>query len=421
MRDRTAALAAALDELKQERSLLHSLMDNLPHNIYFKDRESRFLRINRAMARFFGLHDAQDAVGKTDNDFFTEEHAHQAMEDEQGILRTGQAIVDKEEKETWPDGHTTWAATTKLPLLDEGGRVVGTFGISRDITEKKQAQEAMAAAKEAAVAANRAKSAFLANMSHEIRTPMNAILGMTELVLETFLTPRQRDFLSAVRDSGESLLAIINDILDFSKIEAGKLQLEPAPFNLIESLGDTMKSLAVRAHGKSLELACRIAPEVPHSVLGDSVRLRQIVINLVGNAIKFTEKGEVVLEVSRETETESGVVLHFAVRDTGIGIPKQKLSIVFEAFEQADTGTTRRYGGTGLGLAISRRLTEFMGGRIWVESEEGCGSTFHFTARSTAPPRNRLHDTAPNPRFSAGRGSWSSTTMPRTGESWRRC
>ena len=158
MHDRTAALAAALDELKQERSLLHSLMDNLPHNIYFKDRESRFLRINRAMARFFGLHDAQDAVGKTDNDFFTEEHAHQAMEDEQGILRTGQAIVDKEEKETWPDGHTTWAATTKLPLLDEGGRVVGTFGISRDITEKKQAQEAMAAAKEAAVAANRAKA-----------------------------------------------------------------------------------------------------------------------------------------------------------------------------------------------------------------------------------------------------------------------
>ena len=148
-----------------------------------------------------------------------------------------------------------------------------------------------------------------------------------------------------------------------------------------------MKSLAVRAHGKSLELACRIAPEVPHSVLGDSARLRQIVINLVGNAIKFTEKGEVVLEVSRETETESGVVLHFAVRDTGIGIPKQKLSIVFEAFEQADTGTTRRYGGTGLGLAISRRLTEFMGGRIWVESEEGCGSTFHFTAQ--IQPRRR--------------------------------
>ncbi len=381
VRERTAELANAVEELKQERALLHALMDNLPHNIYFKDRNSRFLRINRAMARFFGLRDAREAAGKTDCDFFTEEHARQAMEDEREILRSGRAIVDKEEKETWPDGHASWAATTKLPLLDEEGQVVGTFGISRDITEKKQAEEALCAAKEAAEAASRAKSAFLANMSHEIRTPMNAILGMTELVLENSLTAQQREFLTAVRESGESLLAIINDILDFSKIEAGKLQIELAPFNLLESLGDTMKSLAVRAHAKGLELACRIAPEIPQAVVGDCTRLRQVVINLVGNAIKFTEAGEVVLEVRREAETEDGPVLHFAVRDTGIGIPEEKLAVIFEAFEQADAGTTRRYGGTGLGLAISRCLTELMEGRIWVESRVGCGSTFHFTAK----------------------------------------
>ena len=367
--------------LQQERYLLHSLMDNLPHNIYFKDGESRFTRINKALADNFGLGDASEAIGKTDLDFFTDEHAREAMADEREIIRTGRPVLDKEEQETWTNGHDSWVSTTKMPLYSEEGDVVGTFGISRDITEQKRAAEALHVAKESAEAANRAKSDFLANMSHEIRTPMNAIIGMTELVLDTPLTDSQQDYLRMVRESGDALLALINDILDFSKIEAGKLELESVPFDLRESLGDTMKSLAMRAHSKGLELACEIRPEVPDRLVGDPGRLRQIVVNLVGNAVKFTDAGEVVLTVGHESRSDGEVVLHFAVSDTGIGIPEDKAAQIFDAFEQADATTTRRFGGTGLGLAISSRLVESMGGQISVESRVGQGSTFHFTAR----------------------------------------
>jgi two-component system, sensor histidine kinase and response regulator len=377
--ERTRAEAA----LQRERYLLHSLMDNLPHNIYFKDASSRFLRINRALADAFGLTDAADALGKTDADFFAQEHARQAMADEQEILRTGQPVVDKEEKETWPDGHVTWASTTKMPLRNEAGRIVGTFGISRDITDWKQAAEALRQAKEAAEAANRAKSTFLANMSHEIRTPLNAVIGMTELVLSTPLAPQQKEFLTAVRDSGEALLSVINDILDFSKIEAGRIVLDRAPFDLWESLGDTVKSFAFRAHTQGLELAFHIDPDVPRLVLGDYGRLRQIIVNLIGNAIKFTEQGEVLLTVQRDSSAGDEVVLRFTVADTGIGIAPDKQATVFEVFEQVDSSLRRRHGGTGLGLTISSRLVELMGGRIWVESDVGHGSRFHFTVRLT--------------------------------------
>ena len=264
---------------------------------------------------------------------------------------------------------------------DRNGQVVGFLGIATDITARKKAEEALRKAKEAAEAANRAKSDFLANMSHEIRTPLNAVIGMTELVRDTELTTTQREYLEMVQESGESLLAVINDILDFSKIEAGKLSLEEVPFNLREVLGDTMKSLALRAHRKQLELACHVAPDVPFAVEGDPHRLRQIVINLVGNAIKFTEVGEVVLDVALQPQADDSLMLHFCVQDTGIGIPEDKLDTIFEAFEQVDTSTTRRYGGTGLGLAIVSRLVDLMGGNIWVESEVHRGSVFHFTSR----------------------------------------
>ena len=336
--DRKKAEAA----LEQERYLLHALMDNLPHNIYFKDASSRFIRINKALASGFRLHDATEALGRTDFDYFTPEHAQQAMTDEQEIMRTGQPVVDKEEKETWTNGHTTWALTTKMPLYDDQRHIVGTFGISRDITERKQAAEALQAAKEAAEAANRAKSAFLANMSHEIRTPLNAIIGMTELVLKSRVSAQQREFLTTVRDSGEALLSVINDILDFSKIEAGKLVLDRETFDLRESLGDTMKSFAIRAHQQGLEVACHIHADVPRMVVGDYNRLRQIVVNLVGNAIKFTDQGEVVLEVSVESLSGEEISLHFIVSDTGIGIPEEKQTAIFEMFEQADTSMTRR-------------------------------------------------------------------------------
>jgi CheY-like chemotaxis protein/nitrogen-specific signal transduction histidine kinase len=255
------------------------------------------------------------------------------------------------------------------------------LGVSIDITEKKRAEVALNKAKNAAESASRAKSNFLAHMSHEIRTPLNAVIGMTELVLETELSAAQAEYLKMVRDAAVSLLAIISDVLDFSKIEAGKLELDWTEFDIRETLGDAIKSLAYAAHEKDLDLIARFDPRLPHLLIGDVGRLRQVIINLVGNAVKFTQQGEVFVDVALEAGDEEHLTVRMTISDTGIGIPAEKLTSIFAAFEQADSSTTRQFGGTGLGLAISSKLVELLGGKIWCESRMGEGSRFYATVR----------------------------------------
>ncbi len=293
---------------------------------------------------------------------------------------SGRAFAEEYRVARKDGSHAYWSDRGR-PIYNHKGEVIKFIGACTDITERKQKEEELRKAKEDAESANRAKGQFLANMSHEIRTPMNGIIGMTSLALETELTGDQRGLLNTVKDSADTLLALINDILDFSKIEAGKLTLDPIDFSLRDVLEDTVLTVALRAHQKGLELACQLQPELPNALIGDPGRLRQVILNLVGNAIKFTEKGEVVVSANQVSRDGDEVLVQFTVSDTGIGIPPEKQQMIFEAFTQADSSTTRNYGGTGLGLAITAQLIEIMGGQIWVESEPGQGSKFHFTAR----------------------------------------
>ena len=379
----------AQEQLKFERHLLATLLKNLPDCIYFKDLDSRFLRISDAMATKFGFPSPDHAAGKTDADIFSEEHAKGARADELKIMESGQAIVDQVEKETWHDREDTWCISTKMPFYDDGQQLVGTFGVSRDITELVHSQRALKEARDAADKANRAKSEFLANMSHEIRTPMNAIMGMSELLAQSKLDSEQRDYVDMVRESAGSLLRLLNDILDFSRIEARRLEIESSIFVVRDVVEKTARSLSIRADEKHLELTCRIDPSVPDQLVGDPGRLRQILINLVGNGIKFTYQGQVSIDVMLDPsapETDGGKAnILFQVSDTGIGIPLEKQTAVLQAFTQADASTTRRFGGTGLGLAICRELVKLMGGQLWLESEPDRGTTFAFSIPLAIP------------------------------------
>jgi PAS domain S-box-containing protein len=519
--ERTADLKHAHEALREHEKKFNTLLENATDYIYFKDRDSRFVLTSKTMAKHFGESDVEGMIGKADADYFSPEHAEGARRDEEEIMRTGQPIVNKYEKETWPDGRVNWVSSCKLPMRDDEGNIIGTFGISRDvtelvrlqaeleeseryarevvdtiqagllvidaetrlisdannaavkmlgverqeligqsygrfihglngappmlpcpgesvakeeqtyirvsgsrfpvlrsivpivrngrnyllesfvdITELKEMERSIRHAKEVVEAtntelqqsieranrmaheaevANQAKSQFLANMSHEIRTPMNGIIGMIGLLLDTKMSPEQGIYAETVRSSAESLMAIINDILDFSKIEAGKLDLEDLNFDLRVTLDNMNDILALRAQQKQLEYACVIDPEVPSKLIGDPGRLRQILTNLVGNAIKFTEQGEIAILVDLVEDSADQTRIQFAITDTGIGIQQEKIDQLFEAFTQADASTTRRYGGTGLGLTISRRLCALMGGEIQVESEVGKGSRFSFT------------------------------------------
>jgi PAS domain S-box-containing protein len=380
-----AALGAAIgrrtarQQLRRQEQMTSAILHALPDLIYVKDRAGRYITANPAHLTLLGVNDVDEIVGKTDFAFFSHESTVPFFSEEQAIMGSDTPVlarveainVDSPEKRRW-------VLASKIPMHDSAGDVNGLIVISRDITELKETEAALRHAKEVAEEAMAAKSEFLANMSHEIRTPLNAVIGMTSLLENTDLSGEQREYVSTVRIGSKILLTVIDDILDFSKIEASRLEIESRPFNVVELVEDIVRLLKLAAEQKSLALTTTIDPAIPQEVTGDAMRLRQVLVNLLNNAIKFTVEGNVHLDVRCQRLEGEQWRLDFAVHDTGIGISPLAYDRLFQPFSQVDASTTRRFGGTGLGLAISRRLVELMGGTIDATSVEGKGSTFHF-------------------------------------------
>ncbi|MBI5753087.1 MAG: PAS domain S-box protein [Hydrogenophilales bacterium] len=370
----------AEEKLREQLHFNQMLIETLPNPMFFKDCAGAYLGVNKSWEDYFGVK-REDCLGKRDAEFMPGWEECGALHERMDAELMAAPGMQSYEASFHSGGAQRDAMYYKAAFHNMDQSLAGIIGIVTDISERKRYEHDLEQAKELAEAASQAKSEFLANMSHEIRTPMNGILGMTEITLGTELTHSQRDNLNMVKVSAESLLTIINDILDFSKIEAGKLMIAEEDFDLREMLDGIVRSLAVRAQEKGLTLWCDVASNIPRFIRADPVRVGQIAVNLIGNALKFTAQGSVSASVELARVDAQGMTLHFAIADTGIGISPEKLALIFEAFSQADTSTTRQYGGTGLGLTISARLSEMMGGKIWVESEPGHGSMFHFSIR----------------------------------------
>ncbi|WP_374479353.1 response regulator [Zoogloea sp.] len=386
MKDR---LKESITLLEQERRQLRTLINTLPDLVWLKDPQGVFITCNNKFERLLGASESE-IIGKTDHDFLPTEQANAFRQHDLYAIERGQPCVNEETVTYQDDGHQEMLETIKTPMYDDSGRLIGVLGIARDVTRSHRLMAELDSARQDALRSNTAKSAFLANMSHEIRTPMNAIIGMADLALATYLSPRQANYIGKIRAASESLLTIINDILDFSKIEAGKLDLERAPF-VLEAVFEQLSGIvALRAEEQGIELHYDIDDD-SRLLEGDALRLGQILTNLVSNALKFSTGGNVIVAALAGPVEQDEVELHFSVSDEGIGLSEEQAARLFCPFTQADSSTTRRYGGTGLGLTICRQLVELMGGRIWVESTLGAGSTFHFTARFKAlgPDRRR--------------------------------
>jgi PAS domain S-box-containing protein len=392
VQERTAELEKANIALRNSKDYLSKIINSIGDPIFVKDRQHRCVLVNDAACKLFGR-SCEDIVGKTAYELFpTQEMANISWEKDEEVFLTGVENVN-EETNTYAPGETRTVLVKKTLYVDNAGNKF-LVGATRDITDRKLAENELKEAKEAAEAAVRSKSEFLANMSHEIRTPLNAVVGLTGLLLSADLTPEQRDYVETVRSSGNSLLSVINDILDFSKIEGGKMELENQPFDLRGCIKVALDLVEANAAEKGLTLRYSLDDRVPATIMGDVTRLRQVLANLLSNAVKFTDRGTVEISVTGQTVAEDQFEVHFAITDTGIGIPEDKLGRLFQSFSQIDSSTTRKYGGTGLGLAISKRLVEMMGGRIWVESRLGKGSTFHFIIMAKAAAIKPIHSAA---------------------------
>jgi two-component system sensor histidine kinase/response regulator len=372
-------LKRAEQEKKRQQAILESVINSIPDRIFYKDVAGRYLGCNTTFAVGVGR-PAGEIPGLSAHDLYPQDVADALDTRDKAVLselreHSGEYWV------TYPDGKRALYETVVSPLWDEQGEPQGVLGIGRNITQRKEQEEEVRHAKETAEDTTRMKSDFLANMSHEIRTPMNAIIGLSNLVLKTDLTASQRDYIAKVQAAGQHLLGVINDILDFSKVEAGKLDLEHSDFDLQKLLDNVANLISEKSDAKGLELMFEVAPDVPLNLVGDSLRLGQILVNYASNAVKFTEKGEIIISLQASERTDKDVLLHFRVQDTGIGLTPEQVSRLFQSFSQADASTTRKFGGTGLGLAISKQLAELMGGEVGVESEQGKGSTFWFSAR----------------------------------------
>ncbi len=373
-------MLARTHDLRESEARYRSLSNSSPIGIFETDALGRCVFTNPQWQDIFGL-TLEESLGDGWSAPVHEDDRQHIFDGWHSSTSRSEPF-DREFRVRTPAGDEHWVHTRAAAINDESGSVTGYVGTVEDITRQKKDEIELVRAREAALSTARLKSEFLANMSHEIRTPLNGVIGMTELTLETDLTREQREYLETARSSADALLTVIEDILDFSKIEAGKLELDPIPTDLGDLVNTTLKTLGLRAEKKGIELVSHIRPGVPDRVLLDPGRLRQVLLNLLGNALKFTAEGEVVVKIETESVSDAELTLHFCVSDTGIGIPLDKQALIFESFTQADQSTTRRFGGTGLGLAITSRLVALMGGRVWVESEPERGSRFHFTIQA---------------------------------------
>ncbi len=380
------------EKLAKEKELLQILMDNVPDYIYLKDKDLKYIKVNKASAESFKVKHPDEIIGKSNLDLFPKNIANKLNEQDLEVFKSGKAMIDRVVKLKTLGGHTFWVSSTKVPIWDKNSEIMRLVGISRDVTMQEQTKQRFLAAKIKAEEANELKSLFLANMSHEIRTPMNGIIGVVDILSKSKLSERQREYLNIVMKSGQTLLSLINDILDFSKIESGKMELETVPIsirNIIEEVADIQ---IVDTMTKPVDILTYVDPKIPEFVGGDYIRLKQIITNLVNNAVKFTAKGEVLVRVDYIGKRDGSHNLQFKVKDSGIGIAKEDQKKIFESFSQVDPSTTRKHGGTGLGLVISQRLVTLMGGKLEVDSSIGKGSTFSFQVKFTTSEEHKKNN-----------------------------